>query len=439
VTPQGDGPGGEAARALRARLLARSGLSAEIVTQARLDALLAGRARELASGGEGAPASIGGKADAAAAIALADDGEFARIEAHFTPPETWLFRYPQSFGRLRAFAEERGAVPLRVLVLGAGGWSEPISLAAALAQRASSTASTGVRIIATDRNPAVFARPPRFAGLDLRGGVPDWAARCFEADGAALVPAPHVSAMVHASCGDAIEIATPLIGRGERFDVVVFRNVAIYLGAAARAAIYGAIARLIVDDGLLLVGHAELSMAHSATGFAVDDADGAFALRAGAGQRRSTPGAVATEHASGAPPQSLRASVPPATRPPAPLSPASPQRPAAPAQPWNTSSQPPAAARGASDIRAALLAAIAARPLDAAAHRALAAHDLGAGAVAAASEAIARALYLDRGSEEALLLAATIADARGATAEAEAYRRRALRAHLAQPQGGDGA
>ena len=419
---------GDASQALRTRLLARSGLAADIVTPARLEALLCGLAREHARGG----------AEEAALRALGDDAEFARVEAHFTPPETWLFRYPRSFERLRAFAAERAATPMRVLVLGAGGWCEPLSISAALARQGGGA----VRILATDRNPVVFARPPRFEGLDLRGSVPAWAEPCFEIQpcfeihAAALSPKAHITSSVRTECGEASEIAAALLARGERFELVAFRNVAIYLSAAARAAIYGVITQLLAPDGMLLVGHAELAMAHAATGFAIDDAEGAFALRPRPGAGSARPPAGSPSAPSAAIPFGSTAEDAPRV---AGVEADRSWTPAAHSSPPAAHASPPAA-RGAgaprpsADARAALLAAIAARPLEVPVHLALAAHDLEAGAIASASESIARALYLDRGSEEALLLAARIADATGSRDEAEAYRRRALRVHLARPQ-----
>jgi hypothetical protein len=292
-----------------------------------------------------------------------------------------------------------------------------------------------VRILATDRNPVVFARPPRFEGLDLRGSVPAWAEPCFEVQpcfeihAAALSPKAHITSSVRTECGEASEIAAALLARGERFELVAFRNVAIYLSAAARAAIYGVITQLLAPDGMLLVGHAELAMAQAATGFAIDDAEGAFALRPrpGAGSARPPAGSPSAPSAA-IPFGSTAEDAPRVTG----VEAARASLPAARASP--PSARGAGAPRPSADARAALLAAIAARPLEVPVHLALAAHDLEAGAIASASESIARALYLDRGSEEALLLAARIADASGSRDEAEAYRRRALRVHLARPQ-----
>ena len=81
---------------------------------------------------------------------------------------------------------------------------------------------------------------------------------------------------------------------------------------------------------------------------------------------------------------------------------------------------------------------VAQRPLDASLQVALAEQALDRQVMAEAERAVARALYLDRGHERALLLAAQLADLRGATDEAGILRQRALRAHLsrAQQEGG---
>ena len=87
----------------------------------------------------------------------------------------------------------------------------------------------------------------------------------------------------------------------------------------------------------------------------------------------------------------------------------------------------------------ALRAQLSAHPADAPLHVRLAAALLAQREVLAASESVARALYLDPLDEDALMLAARIADERGATADADRYRQRALRAHLARMQRDGGA
>ena len=399
---------GDPVGSLLARLHARSGLGAEIASMDRLLALLGVRTREL---------GLAGAAETARR-ALSDPAEYALIEAHFAPPETWLFRYPESFERLRAFARACASRPVRVLALAAGGWCEPVSVAAAIVD----ATGTAPAIAAYDRNPAVFAAPVRFAGIARRGGVPAWAAGRFHDESGALVPDAALVACVRAECAEAQRACAAHRARGDRFDVILFRNAAIYMRPEARTEVYRAIAEILDPHGLLLVGHAELGLAASETGLAVDPAAGAFALRPE--ERRSVEqpsmqrGRVEPQQA----PADARA-VQPST--------ASMRRAEPAARPGAAPREPRGPAEQLSDE-------VAQRPLDASLQVALAEQALERQDMAEAERAVARALYLDRGHERALLLAAQLADLRGATDEAGILRQRALRAHLsrAQQEGG---
>lgn len=405
---RGDGPDAPAADALRAALRARSGFADEAVAPARLRALLAARATELRLSGE----------EEAARLALRDAAEYARLESHFAPPETWLFRYPESFEFVRALAGTRGARPLRALILGAGGWCEPCAMAAALLEggRGSpSGARPAVVVEASDRSAAVFAPAPVFAGVHLRAGVPAWAERHFTARGDALEPGAAVSGCIRTRVEDAAAASSRLVAEGARFDIVSFRNVAIYLHAEARRAVFANLAALLEDDGALLVGHAESSAAAAVGGLVPDPAPGAFALR-----RTAKPAPAPRGGAEPAPAPTPRAR---------------------PNEPLRGAEGGPR--RGDADPRRAeldaLRAQLSAHPADAPLHVRLAAALLAQREVLAASESVARALYLDPLDEDALMLAARIADERGATADADRYRQRALRAHLARMQRDGGA
>lgn len=368
---------------LLARLQARSGFSPDALSTERLRTLLAARATELGLA----------SAESAAMAALRDDAEYARIEAHFAPPETWLFRYPESFELLRALA--RGRASMRALALGAGGWCEPAAIAAALLDGGAAK----VRVTAVDRNRELFARAPHLAGIHLRGGMPPWAERYFERDARGCTPAGNVLGCIETRTGDAGEVARELADRGERFDIVAFRNVAIYMRESARTAVLAQVDGLLADGGVLLVGHAETMTAAAATGFAPHPAAGAFALQRAA--METVP--VRRE------PQAKQPDAPAAAR--------------------------VDSARNAArtvDPLAALRSAIAAQPADPALHLELARELERTGDLAAAMEAVARALYLDPANENALLQAARLSDARGARTDAERFRQRALRAHLAR-------
>ena len=391
---------------LLGRLRTRSGFSAEAISLERLRAMLVSRAVESRVRG----------AEEAARAALENPSDYARIEAHFAPPETWLFRYPESFELVRAFAAARNGRVIRALVVGAGGWCEPCSLAAALLEGAPASSIT---IDAFDRNPLLFPVAPRFAGVHLRGGMPAWAERFFADAGDARSAQPQLSAIIRTSVGEAGESTAALIASGRRFDIVSFRNVAIYLNADVRRAVFRSLSALVDDDGVLLVGHAEMPVAVEMTGFSAHSHAGAFALEraAIAPMSISMSMSMPTTTPQTIDPEAYRSIVASASASvgatATPRPPASPIRAARPLDPIE-----------------ALRAEIFRMPADAALHVRLAAALDERGDRAAAAESVGKALYLDRFCEEALVLAARFADARGASADAQRYRMRALRVHL---------
>ena len=391
---------------LLGRLRTRSGFSAEAISLERLRVMLVSRAVESRVRG----------AEEAARAALENPSDYARIEAHFAPPETWLFRYPESFELVRAFAAARNGRVIRALVVGAGGWCEPCSLAAALLEGAPASSIT---IDAFDRNPLLFPVAPRFAGVHLRGGMPAWAERFFADAGDARSAQPQLSAIIRTSIGEAGESTAALIASGRRFDIVSFRNVAIYLNADVRRAVFRNLSALVDDDGVLLVGHAEMPVAVEMTGFSAHSHAGAFALEraAIAPMSISMSMSMPTTTPQTIDPEAYRSIVASASASvgatATPRPPASPIRAARPLDPIE-----------------ALRAEIFRMPADAALHVRLAAALDERGDRAAAAESVGKALYLDRFCEEALVLAARFADARGASADAQRYRMRALRVHL---------
>ena len=391
---------------LLGRLRTRSGFSAEAISLERLRVMLVSRAVESRVRG----------AEEAARAALENPSDYARIEAHFAPPETWLFRYPESFELVRAFAAARNGRVIRALVVGAGGWCEPCSLAAALLEGAPASSIT---IDAFDRNPLLFPAAPRFAGVHLRGGMPAWAERFFADAGDARSAQPQLSAIIRTSIGEAGESTAALIASGRRFDIVSFRNVAIYLNPDVRRAVFRSLSALVDDDGVLLVGHAEMPVAVEMTGFSAHSHAGAFALEraAIAPMSISMSMSMPTTTPQTIDPEAYRSIVASASASVGAT--ATPRLPASPIR----------AARPLDPIEA-LRAEIFRMPADAALHVRLAAALDERGDRAAAAESVGKALYLDRFCEEALVLAARFADARGASADAQRYRMRALRVHL---------
>ncbi|MFZ9688434.1 MAG: CheR family methyltransferase [Phycisphaerales bacterium] len=196
-----------------------------------------------------------------------DDTELARIlrgdeaalhafVAQIAVPETWFFRYPASFEALRAHLSGRTR-PVRIASIGCATGQE--AYAAAATAFAAMRPEAGVVVEAFDRNPAAIdvARRGEWSGsMALRGSAPAWAEPWLRLDahGAWLHPSVRAAvscSQVH-SIGGLIEALA-----GRSFDVVLCRNVLIYLDGATRERLVRTITQSIPVGGLLMLGHAE--------------------------------------------------------------------------------------------------------------------------------------------------------------------------------------
>ena len=196
-----------------------------------------------------------------------DDTELARIlrgdeaalhafVAQIAVPETWFFRYPASFESLHAHLSGRTR-PVRIASIGCATGQE--AYAAAATAFAAMGPDAGVVVEGFDRNPAAIdvARRGDWSGsMALRGSAPAWAEPWLRLDAHGAWLHPSVRAAV--SCTQVHSI-DGLIGAlaGRSFDVVLCRNVLIYLDGATRERIVRTITQSIPVGGLLMLGHAE--------------------------------------------------------------------------------------------------------------------------------------------------------------------------------------
>jgi chemotaxis protein methyltransferase WspC len=364
-----------------------------------------------------------------AALVESDRAEASRLRSLVAVPETWMFRYPESFELLRARLLAAGGAPFRALCIACATGAEPLSVAATAV--AAGIAPEAIEVTGMDPNPDALrqGRDAALGRMAARGGVPPWADRLVRvaADGTPTV-APEVRACVRFVEGRAPEdLPRPADGR---FDAVFCRNLAIYLAPEARRAIGARIVELVRPGGMLFLGHAE-RLPH----FGIEDAF----RPADAGH----PGAFAAERVDAAAPvapASAAAWLPPRHAPPAPpaarRAPAPPQ-PAADAAPRREAARPAADALEAiraladrGDLRDALDAA---RRLHDAGNREvpllelLGTLHLALGEHAQAEAVLRSVAYLDPGNATALVQLGVLAERRGDAEQAARYRARAAR------------
>jgi chemotaxis protein methyltransferase WspC len=179
--------------------------------------------------------------------------------------ETSFFRYPAAFTllaeRVRTVLSDP-ARTVRVLSAPCSTGQEPASVAMALIE--AGVPLERVQLDAADLSPAVVARArDGFYGPgEARGLDPARRARFAVREGGGWRLKPDIVGLVSYSVMDLLD---PAFGAGlEPYDVILCRNLLIYLTPEARARLFATLAHRLGPGGVLLLGHAEIVPARDA-------------------------------------------------------------------------------------------------------------------------------------------------------------------------------
>lgn len=220
-----------------------------------------------------------------------DESERRLFSAQVAVPESWVGRYPASFDLIARIAGDRAATgdSLRVVSLGCAAGQELVSVA--LVAIDAGIPASRLDLHGVDRNAEAIARAragllPRLA---MRGELAErWSSRFVRVDDGWRVPEDlHRVLRFH----DADVLVDPVPVADASADLVLCRNVLIYLSPEARRRLVTTAVRLLSPEGTLLVGHAD-PPADLRSDFHAVDAPGAFAWRLGPSKApvpRSTP------------------------------------------------------------------------------------------------------------------------------------------------------
>ncbi|UTL92239.1 CheR family methyltransferase [Pseudomonas fluorescens] len=190
------------------------------------------------------------------------DEQLALIEAVIVP-ETWFFRYPDSFTALVGLAQKRlaelaGERPLRLLSLPCSTGEEPYSLAMALLDAGMSPAD--FRIDGIDISPSSVAKGIQgvYGRNSFRGTELGFRERHFREvdDGHKLNE--RVLQQVNLEVGNVLDPA--LAGRYGQYDFVFCRNLLIYFDVPTQQRVFEVLKRLAQPQGVLFIGPAEGSL-----------------------------------------------------------------------------------------------------------------------------------------------------------------------------------
>ena len=185
---------------------------------------------------------------------------FARLTAHFTVNESWLFRTPDQFAQLSHFAKTR-ARPMRVLSLPCASGEEPASIAVTLCEAGLRPSDFSIVAGELDSTALAKARSGQFprsafraSGDDSRS-APD--SRWFVPHQQQFLLAPALLARIDYR---QMNILDKELLAGEAFDVIFCRNLLIYLHHDARQQVLRLLRRVAAPGALVFTGTAESNL-----------------------------------------------------------------------------------------------------------------------------------------------------------------------------------
>ena len=178
-------------------------------------------------------------------------------------PETWFFRYPESFTALANLANKRlaelaGTRQLRILSLPCSTGEEPYSIAMALLD--AGLAERSFRVDGIDISPYSVSRAEQglYGRNSFRGAHLSFRQRHFdEADNGHRLH-ERVRQQVNLQVGNVLDPA--LKSREGTYDFVFCRNLLIYFDVPTQQRVFEVLKSLIHEQGVLFIGPAEGSL-----------------------------------------------------------------------------------------------------------------------------------------------------------------------------------
>jgi chemotaxis protein methyltransferase WspC len=218
-----------------------------------------------------------------ALLVRGSEAELQALIEEVVIPESWFFRDELPFRFLqehvrRTYVGERTRAPVRVLSVPCAGGEEPYSIAIALSQIGLSNRQFRVDAVDISARRIEHARRGVYSKNAFRGGGDDYRAKYFRECAGGYEVEPDVRASVRFARGSILD---PSVLSGEpRYDVVFCRNLLIYLDRPSRARAMATLDRLLAEDGLLVIGHADrLNATEAEPRFAPVGDRGAFCYR----------------------------------------------------------------------------------------------------------------------------------------------------------------
>lgn len=177
--------------------------------------------------------------------------ELATLVRELIVPETFFFRYPESFTALTAWVRQRGR-PLRILSLACSTGEEPYSIAITLMEE--QLAPTDFVVEGWDLNPhsVEVAKKGFYSANSFRTDPGDWRERYFLRKTGGWLARTALRDAVQFKQANLLEVTDHA-----RWDVIFCRNVLIYFSPEQQRKASVTLNRALVEEGILFLGPAE--------------------------------------------------------------------------------------------------------------------------------------------------------------------------------------
>jgi chemotaxis protein methyltransferase WspC len=220
--------------------------------------------------------------EAYARVLTIDPGAWNRLIDSVVIPETWFFRDVAPFELVANLARThhlRGssATALRILSCPCSTGEEPYSIVMSMLHAGAQAESFTVDAVDVSRRAVESAQSGVFRSRSFRDDARWYRVPYFdhpESDGSWRLKSSLVS-MVKFQQGNLI--APDFLEKEASYDLVFCRNLLIYLHPGARLLAMAALRRLVSENGVLVLGHAEAAFARE-HGFATTGPPSAFAF-----------------------------------------------------------------------------------------------------------------------------------------------------------------
>lgn len=189
-----------------------------------------------------------------------DPQEFQALVDAIIVPETWFFRggalYDALVKQVQRRSTENPTRPFKVLSLPCSTGEEPYSIVMALTDAGLAANSWSIDAIDLSSASIAVARVGRYREFSFRETTPELRARHFTPVGDQFELRATLRDKVRFRVGNLLDPAS-LASFGERYDLVLCRNLMIYLTPQARRAALETLEQRLAPEGILAVGHAE--------------------------------------------------------------------------------------------------------------------------------------------------------------------------------------